>query len=371
LENQTTTVIQNYIKHLIAESRLQLRRVEKEMKGDGINQYVIDTIYIGGGTPSLISGNDMSNLLEGIRDHWPISNASEITMEANPNSLTAEKLHAYRKAGINRISIGVQSFNDSILSGIGRLHDAKCAENAVYLAKEVGFQNINLDLMFGLPGQSLQQWKESLQTAVSLEPTHLSLYTLQIEEGTKLYQDYKSEKLPLVKLEVDRACYHYAIEFLKHHGYAQYEISNFAKVGYECIHNIKYWSFEEFLGIGLNASSYLNEKRWRNLSDLEVWSSGIQNGILPIDPSTWRQDTLKDAVGIFLFTGLRKTQGISFEEFSHRFEQDFFHFFANNMDQLDRYRAQGLLDWSDSKTGSLWITEAGFDNSNEIMSEFV
>jgi oxygen-independent coproporphyrinogen-3 oxidase len=363
LVNQPTEVIQNYIYSLIAESRLQQSKIEKNTK--------IDTIYIGGGTPSLLNGNDMSILLEGIRDVWPITNTCEITMEANPNTLTGENLHAYGKAGINRLSIGIQSFNDSILSGIGRLHDANCAKNAVKLAKEEGFKNINLDLMFGLPGQTLQQWKETLLTAVSLDPAHLSLYTLQIEEGTKLYQDYKSEKLPLVNLEVDRACYHYAIEFLKHHGYEQYEISNFAKAGYECKHNIKYWSLAEFLGIGLNASSYVHEKRWRNLSDLDSWSSQINNGTLPIDTTTLRQDTLKDAIGIFLFTGLRKTKGISFEEFSHCFGQDFFQVFANNMDQLNKYRTQGFLDWSDPKEGRLWITEAGVDSSNEIMSEFV
>ncbi len=371
LENQPTAVIQNYIKNLLAESQLQHSETEKVAKGNGINQYILDTIYIGGGTPSLIDGNDMGSLLEGLHDIWCISNTAEITMEANPNSLTAENLYAYRKAGINRISIGVQSFDDSILNGIGRLHDAKSAQNAIRLAKEAGFQNISLDLMFGLPGQTLPQWKETIQTAVSLAPNHLSLYTLQIEEGTVLYQDYKSEKLPLVNLEVDRACYHYAIKFLKHHGYEQYEISNFTKAGYECKHNLKYWSLDEFLGIGLNASSYINGKRFRNQLKLDLWSSQIVNGLLPIDTTTLRQDTFKDAIGIYLFTGLRKTQGISFEDFSHRFGQDFFQCFDANMDQLTRYRAQGLLDWSDLKTGRLWITEAGVDNSNEIMSEFV
>ncbi len=371
LVDQPTTVIQKYIKNLITQSRLQQSEFEKIAKEEGTNQFIIDTIYIGGGTPSILNGNDMSILLEGIRDVWPITNDSEITMEANPNTLTADNLHMYRKAGVNRISIGIQSFDDNILAAIGRLHDAKSAKNAIYLAKEAGFNNISLDLMFGLPGQTLPQWKETLQTAVSLSPNHLSLYTLQIEEGTALYNDYKSEKLPLVNVEVDRACYHYAIEFLKHHGYEQYEISNFAKVGYECKHNIKYWSFEEFLGIGLNASSYINKKRWRNLSELELWSSQIKNETLPINTTTLRQDSLKDAIGIFLFTGLRKTQGISFEEFSHCFGQDFFQIFNSNMDQLNRYRAQGLLDWSDPKTGRLWITETGVDKSNEIMSEFV
>jgi oxygen-independent coproporphyrinogen III oxidase len=239
------------------------------------------------------------------------------------------------------------------------------------MAKEVGFENINLDLMFGLPGQTLQQWTGTLDRAVSLAPTHLSLYTLQIEEGTKLYQDYKADKLPLVDLSIDRACYHYAIELLKISGYNQYEISNFAKEGYDCKHNIKYWSLDDFLGLGLNASSYLDGKRWRNLSDLDQWTTAIEDCKPPIDYISLNQETLKDARGTFLFTGLRKTAGISFEEFKNRFGLDFFSAYAGSIDQLEQYRTQGYLDWSDSKTGRLWITELGIDNSNEIMSEFV
>jgi oxygen-independent coproporphyrinogen-3 oxidase len=355
----------------MAEAVLQFDNMMKNMTGSDKSPYVVDTIYIGGGTPSLINGRDMTALLEGIRQNWLLTDCAEITMESNPNSLTAENLLAYRKAGINRLSIGVQSFDDKILAEIGRLHNSKGAVAAVCMAKDAGYENINLDLMFGLPGQTFQQWQETLNVAVSLAPTHLSLYTLQIEEGTKLYQDYKSDKLPLVDLEVDRACYHYAIEFLKRYGYNQYEISNFAKDGYTCKHNVKYWSMDDFLGLGLNASSYLCGKRWRNLSGLDQWTAQIENGQLPIDPISQQQETQKDAMGTFLFTGLRKTAGISFYEFKDRFGADFFQSYPAILKQLKHYRNLGQLDWSDAKTGSLWITEAGIDHSNEIMSEFV
>jgi len=371
LANQPQTLIQQYLTNLLVESNLQFDELERNKDISETDQYIIDTIYIGGGTPSLINGKDMITLLEGIRKKWPITETAEITMESNPNSLTAENMHAYLKAGVNRLSIGVQSFDDAILEEIGRLHDAKSAVSAVGMAKDAGFANINIDLMFGLPGQTLQQWEATLHTAVSLEPTHLSLYTLQIEEGTKLYHDYKADKLPMVDLDVDRACYHYAINYLKSNGYNQYEISNFAKENYVCKHNLKYWSLDDFLGIGINASSCLAGRRWRNLTDLNQWTSQIENRQLPIDPVSMHQDSFRDAMGIFVFTGLRKKEGISLEEFKSRFGVEFFKVYADRMVQLKQYQLQGQMDWSDSITGRVWITEAGIDHSNEIMSEFV
>lgn len=278
---------------------------------------------------------------------------------------------AYRVAGVNRLSIGVQSFDDNILRDIGRLHDSQAAVHAVSMAKNAGFDNINLDLLFGLPGQTLSSWKESLEKAVSLQQSHLSLYTLQIEEGTSLYKDYKADKLPLIDLSVDRASYHYAIDYLSKNGYAQYEISNFAKAGYECRHNLKYWSMDNFLGIGLNSSSFIDGKRWRNLSEMDQWNSCVEHRIAPIDKNSVEVDTASDAMGIFLFTGLRKTSGISLEEFSKRFGVDFFRKYSNIKNQLDEYREKGYLVWSDTGSGRLWLTESGIDHSNEIMSEFV
>jgi oxygen-independent coproporphyrinogen III oxidase len=371
LENQPEMVIKQYLINVLSEAKLQFDSLNHRMNGRNNSTYIVDTIYIGGGTPSLINGKDMLALLDGVRHIFSIADSAEITMESNPNSLTEENLLAYRKAGINRISIGVQSFDDGILAGIGRLHDSKGALKAVCMTKNAGFENINIDLMFGLPGQTFQQWEESLNAAVSLDPTHLSLYTLQIEEGTKLYQKYKADKLPLVDLDVDRACYHYAIEFLKKNGFNQYEISNFAKDNYECKHNIKYWSFEEFLGLGLGASSYVDGKRWENVSCMEQWTSQIENKTLPVDNESLHHESYKDAMGTFVFTGLRKTEGISFEDFKNRFGLDFFRAYAGCMNQLEQYRSQGQLDWSNCSTGRLWITEVGIDHSNEIMSEFV
>jgi oxygen-independent coproporphyrinogen III oxidase len=373
LENQPEEAIHEYVRNLLTESELQfgqLMKTHPPLNGQ-TNQLVVDTIYIGGGTPSLISGDDMAVLLQGLRNTWPMADTVEITMESNPNSLTVENLHGYLLAGINRLSIGIQSFDDGILTELGRLHDAKCAVNAVNLAKSCGFENINIDLMFGLPGQTLLQWQETLNCAITLAPTHLSIYTLQIEEGTKMYQDYKTELLPKVDLDVDRGCYHYAINLLKDYGYLQYEISNFSKDGFQCKHNLKYWSMDEFVGLGLNASSYMEGERWRNLSEMDQWVDQIKKLQIPYDCKSQQKETLQDAMGTFLFTGLRKTEGISFEEFKTRYGLDFFQVFGDRLELLEQYRNQGLLDWSAPELGRIWITESGIDCSNEIMSEFV
>jgi oxygen-independent coproporphyrinogen III oxidase len=373
LENQSDEAMHKYIQYLLAESELQFGElVQAHPKLNGqTNQFSVDTIYIGGGTPSLISSNDIAVLMKGLRKTWPIADTVEITMESNPNSLNEENLRGYHLAGVNRLSIGVQSFDDQLLVGLGRLHDGNCAKNAVQIAKDSGFENINLDLMFGLPGQTFVQWQETLNVALSLAPNHLSLYTLQIEEGTKLYQDYKAGILPTVDLDVDRACYHHAIEILKLNGYVQYEISNFSKYGHTCKHNLKYWSMDEFVGLGLNASSYVDGKRWRNLSEMDQWAEQIKKNQSPIDFKSQHIESLKDAMGTFLFTGLRKTEGISFKEFKTRYDLDFFQVYEDRLEQLEQYRKQGLLDWSDPEMGRLWITELGIDCSNDIMSEFV
>ena len=377
LIDQSEEMILAYLDHLLIESELQHKKkiTLKPSNQNVTSQYLVDSVFLGGGTPSLVSGESIKKLLTGIRSHWTVSDDVEITMECNPNSMTPKSLAEYLDAGVNRLSIGIQSFDDALLMQIGRLHDATCAKEAITMAKLAGFENINLDLMFGLPGQTLYQWMQTLRMAISLEPSHLSLYTLQIEEGTKLYQDYRSEKMSAVDVNLDRKCYHDAIEFLKINGFGQYEISNFAKQGYECKHNIKYWSMENYLGLGLNASSHINGIRWKNLSSMELWMKAIQAHQLPMEEESLKSDTQREGMGIFLFTGLRKTQGISLLEFKNRFGIDFFQAFGESIDQLHGYRSRGLLNWTDQQTdqqdGRLWLTQAGIDYSNEIFSEFV
>lgn len=373
LTNQTDEAITRYIHFLSDEFRLRRESLSTFFRNcyEPGAEPIVDSVFIGGGTPSLVSGADINKMLDEIRSLWALTTDAEITMESNPNSINHDNLNEYRNAGVNRLSIGVQSFDDGLLAQLGRLHDAQCARNSVEMARKAGFDNINLDLMFGLPNQTGRQWMDTLQTAVSLQPEHLSLYTLQIEEETPLYRDYKSEILPSVDPDLDRACYHQAIRFLKKYGYEQYEISNFSKHGRQCRHNLKYWSMENYAGFGLNASSHIDGCRWTNVSDMVEWEHALSCKQLPINSIHTKTDDMREGMGIFLFTGLRKTQGISFTEFNNRFGTGFFQAYSEILERLQAYRSDGLLEWSDPSNGYLWLTEAGIDCSNEIMAEFV
>jgi oxygen-independent coproporphyrinogen III oxidase len=374
LEEHAEQIRKQYVDNLLQEIELRrdwLEEMKARLPRLCQSSVIVDSIFIGGGTPSLFEAAEIQRILDGIRASWQLDDQIEITMESNPNSLSHEKLIGYRKAGVNRLSIGIQSFDDGLLSQLGRLHDAKCGESSILMAKEAGFSNINLDFMFGLPGQRMDHWISSLQKAISLDPNHLSLYTLQIEEGTNFYRSYKSGALPLMDESLDRACYHQAIKLLNSFGYRRYEISNFAKAGQECRHNLKYWSMDDYLGFGLGASSYLQGNRWSNRRSLAEWTDSLSCRQLPIDAGTEKMDSKHDEIGIFMFTGLRKTCGVSLLEFEKRFGEGFFHVFASQRDLLEQYRNEGLIDWSESKTGNLWLTESGIDVSNQIMAEFV
>ena len=233
---------------------------------------VVDSIYIGGGTPSIMPAEDMVRILSEVREHFLLDNDCEITIEANPATLTEEKLEAYLNAGINRISIGVQSFDNAILSLLGRIHDKNDAFKAIRMAKKAGFDNINIDLMFGIPGQTMKKWRDTVRQCLFLEPEHISLYSLQLEEGTPLYKMVHTQKL-LTELspETDRTMYHDALQMMESAGYEQYEISNAARPGFESRHNLKYWSYQEYLGL---LRTYRTFRAESSLYDSEIVGLG-------------------------------------------------------------------------------------------------
>jgi len=360
--------LSEYTKYLLREVSLIK---QKGICGEHPCERPVDSIFIGGGTPSLLDEYDIGSLLGGLRKHFDLKKDTEITIETNPNSLNRSKLKAYLDAGVNRISIGLQSFDDEILARLGRLHTAEEGMAAVESARNAGFTNINLDLMFGIPGQSLDIWMKSLEEAVKLDPSHLSLYSLQIEEGTQLYNDYKLERIDSVDLTVDRQCYHDGIGYLSRNGFAQYEISNFSKMDFQCKHNMKYWNMEDFLGLGVGASSYLGGKRWKNITTRDGWFEQIEKNEVPKDVDSIENETLKSSMGIFMFTGLRKIKGISLTEFKERFHLSFFDAFKDNMPELMDCRKRGLLDWDAEGLGRVWLTENGIDVSNNIFECFV
>lgn len=314
-------------------------------------KYIVDSIFMGGGTPSVLSAEEVAAILGAINENFTVSSDAEITIETNPGSLTGAKLRKYRSFGINRISIGAQSFDDEILEILGRTHKNEDFLEKYYLARKAGFDNINVDLMFSVPGQSMSKWAETIDEVVKLSPEHISFYSLQIEEGTPFYDEYLNGSLDFVTEENDRAMYHKALEVFGKAGYEHYEISNVAKPGFQCRHNLKYWSFEDYLGMGETASSFMEGVRFTEKPREE-----------------YHVNDFEDSMGEFMFTGLRKVSGISKSEFKTRFGKGLWEVYGKRKHFLEEFFEKGQLVEEDD---ILRITEKGFDISNNIMAVFV
>ena len=314
-------------------------------------EYIVDTVFIGGGTPSILPSPYIGEILNCLRHWFAVAEDAEISMESNPKTLTYENLLAYRKAGVNRLSIGVQSLNDDCLKSLGRVHTAADFRRNFIMAREAGFDNINMDLMFAIPGHTLEIWEETLEETIALQPDHISFYSLQIEEGTPFYDMYRKGEFDQVPDDIDREMYHLAIKKLKEAGYEHYEISNACKPGKACRHNLKYWSMEDYLGIGDSASSYMKGIRFAEAPLME-----------------YHENTFEDEVGEFVFTGLRKTAGIVFADFEKRFGKKFWDVFADLRGELEPYFADGKLIETEE---GLALGEEGLDISNAIMAIFV
>ena len=336
------------------------------------DKYVVDTIFIGGGTPSAVDEEYIEKLLKKIKLHYDVHEDVEITIEANPNSLTEKKIVSYKNAGINRISIGVQSFDDDELRMLGRLHNEEMAIDKINLCRKLGIENLSVDLIFDLPDQKLESWHRTLIKAISLGVDHISAYSLQIEEGTEFYREFKMGSLSTADDEKLRKFYDLAVNELTNAGYDHYEISNFSKIGKESGHNIKYWKYEEYLGIGIGASSYILNKRWENpkvysdygkysnldLEDFDMWLDGV------------KENSEKEEMGIFIFTALRMKEGVNLREFKKIFGKSFREVYSDKLDYIKKEAEKGncILDCSEKR---LFLTENGFLKSNDIMCEFV
>ncbi len=314
-------------------------------------EYVCDSVFIGGGTPSVMSAEAIEAILGIVRESFVLTSDVEITMEANPESLDARKLKRILGAGVNRLSIGVQSLDDEVLKRLGRIHTAEEAVEKIRLARKVGFQNMNIDLMFGIPGQTMEQWMETVRKAIALSPEHISCYSLQIEEDTPFYDAYLNGNLIPMEDGLDREMYHAAIAAFREAGYEHYEISNFCRPGRECRHNLKYWSFEEYLGFGDSASSFIK---------------GVRSTEKPREE--YHVNDFDDDTSEFVFTGLRKTAGISKAEFEARFGKPFWEVYGGRRKYLEEFFESGrLIEDGDV----LRLSEEGIDISNTIMSIFV
>lgn len=325
----------------------------------------VDSIFIGGGTPSLVSEWDMGRLLDHIKDNFDVAEDAEITIEVNPATVSDEKLERYLRKGINRLSIGVQSFDNHVLQVLGRIHNKNDAFYCVQRAQKVGFKNINIDLMFGIPEQSMKMWKDTVRQAIFQRPTHISLYSLQVEEGTEMYEHiYQTGKYEPTAEETDREMYHIALKMLKAAGYKHYEISNAALPGYESRHNMKYWSYAEYLGLGLGSSSFANGNRFKNCERMQDYIKAIKEKRTPVDVGSVEKYSNREEMGIYIFTGLRKTEGIDLRHFRRIFGKELFEVYDSKLP--DRYR--GLLMVEGDR---MFLSEKGMDVSNRIMAEFI
>lgn len=348
---------EEYVQHLIEE-------IERTGKDLDKNDYIVRSIFIGGGTPSLLSGEQIERIMMAVRKCFFIKEDAEITMEANPGTLAEANLFSYKKSGVNRLSIGVQSADDECLHLLGRIHTWEEFLKGYELARKTGFENINVDLMSGLPGHTLDIYKRTLEKVMALQPEHISAYSLILEEGTPFGESKEIQK-KIPDEETDREMYQLTKEILAENGYERYEISNYALKGKECIHNLGYWSGVPYLGFGLGASSYFEGTRFSNEKDLKKYS---QN---PYVPFRMREDytvlSKKDEMEEFMFLGLRKRAGISGKEFQERFERSLRDVYGNI---ISKYEEMGLLEWiADGKM--LHLTDAGIDVSDYIFCDFM
>lgn len=322
--------------------------------------YLVKTIFLGGGTPTSLSGENILRIMEAAGNTFFLDSDTEITIEANPGTVDREKLLAFKEAGINRISMGLQSADNRELKLLGRIHTYETFAENYCLARELKFDNINVDLMSSLPGQSLKDWMSTLKKVADLEPEHISAYSLILEEGTYFYRKYSS--LPLDE-ELDRQMYWETEHYLKDRGYRHYEISNYARDGRECRHNNSYWIRENYLGLGLGASSLIENTRFRKEDNLEEYIRNAGDHAL----TDKEQEVLmvKQQMEEFMFLGLRLTRGISKAAF-----QQSFHVTLENIykEELDRSIKEGLLQENGDR---LCLTDKGIDLSNTVMARFL
>lgn len=350
-----------------ADEGTKRRYVEKLMEEMGTMGAVcrdntVSTVFVGGGTPSILKGEWMEELFSVLRENFSLEPDAEISMEANPGTVTKEKLFSYRRAGINRLSFGLQSAKERELSALGRIHSFEDFLESFRAARECGFENINVDLMSALPGQTADSWMETLKRTAELSPEHISAYSLIVEEGTPFYEAYGSEagRKLLPDEETEREMYHRTKAFLRECGYERYEISNYAKPGFACLHNIGYWTGVPYLGLGLGAASYLNGKRFSGHGDMETYLASAAG--------TYENEvqlTKKDMEEEFFFLGLRLTKGVSLAEFKERFGEDAAAVYPGVM---ERFVKEGAANLSD---GRFFLTDYGMDVSNYVMAEFL
>lgn len=333
-----------------------INKLITEIQRLNVNEF--KTIFVGGGTPTILSIPNMEKLLKELNRF----NADEFTFESNPGTINEEKLQLLKKYGVNRLSIGLQAWQNPLLERLGRIHNLDDFLEGYTAARKVGFNNINIDLMFGIPDQSMDNWKETIKNVIEINPEHISCYSLIIEEGTPFKLLYDENKLNLVDEDTERDMYHYCIDTLKKAGYKHYEISNFSKIGFECAHNITYWKLDEYLGVGAGSHSFVNNKRFSNIRNISEYINGVSENNI-IEESS--HESYNDLISEYMFLGLRMMDGISKSDFRKRFGEPIEKIYGKEISSMIQ---KGLLTQSNDR---LQLTQLGIDLSNQVFVSFL
>ena len=340
--------------------------IKEIQNSQNTNKYIVTTIYIGGGTPSFINENYIKDILQAIYKKWEIKNDVEITIEVNPGTITKEKLEAYKNMGINRLSIGLQSTNNYLLNKIGRIHSYEEFIENYILARKIGFENINIDLMLALPEQNMEDLMQSVKKVINLNPEHISIYSLILEENTELWKKVKNKEENLVEDDLEREMYWKSKKAFEDAGYIHYEISNYAKPGFESKHNKNCWSQKQYLGFGIAAHSYFNGKRFYNVEDLNKYITNIEknefkNNIIIEEENRTKEDIAKE----YMMLGLRKIEGVSISEFQRKFELNPLFYFRFEISKLQE------MDLIEVDLDNIRLTKKGLDLANIVFEEFI
>ncbi|WP_290662816.1 radical SAM family heme chaperone HemW [Ignavibacterium sp.] len=322
----------------------------------------IISLFFGGGTPSLMNATYISGIIDHINKNFSFGKEPEITLETNPGTVDEKKLTDFRKAGINRISIGIQSFDENDLQFLTRIHDKQTAINTVYNAVKSGFENISIDLIFNLPGQTKEKWKANLEQAVRLPIKHISAYSLILERGTILNKMVLDGEVKIQGADYDAELYELTIDFLSNNGFIQYEVSNFAKPGYECIHNKAYWEYKDYIGFGPSAHSFVNGKRWWNYSSLKRYISEVkekQNAMMNYE--LLNKDQMKNE---YIMLALR-SKGLNLRDYINKFGSDWL---DSHLKDLEFLRKENFIEYDHN---SIKLTPKGYAICDEILSKIL
>ena len=358
-------LIEKYIKWLKYEIKEVGEGNKLDYENDLDELVTVKTIYIGGGTPSYLDSKYIKEIIEEIRENFKLADKVEITIEVNPGTVNKTKLLDYINSGINRISIGLQSKDNELLKRIGRIHKYEDFLQTYNMAREVGFKNINVDLMLALPGQTIAKLEKGLKQVIDLQPEHISLYSLIIEDGTKIEKMLKNNEITLPDENIERKMYWETKKVLEEAGYIHYEISNFAKEGYKSEHNWNCWSQKEYMGFGVAAHSYTNDVRFSNIDSIEEYIENYEQGNVTDNFVFHEKQTQSSKMKEYMMLGLRKIEGISIQEFKNKFVGNPLYIYRNELEKLVK---EQLIE---IELDRIKLTEKGLDFANIVWEEFI